>query len=308
MKSLFRLIALLCLVGVLSACGNSSSTDTKGHTYQFKNASITLAQKPQRVIPLSASLLKMWTAVGGKAIARPTTQDPLSPELEALPQIGHVSNINAESLVGYHPDLVLGLENQNKKIASILDANKIPYLLLNYDGIDDNVPLLQFFGELAGTAQQTQEVVKKYNQSLQKVKQEAKSLPPLRVIVLRATGKDVTAETPKAITASMLSYLEINNVITNHLNGEPKTKTVPYSLEVLAEDDPDVILVVTMGRQEQIQERMKEVMTGNPAWQTLSAVRHGKVYYLPGDMFLLNPGIRTPEAMDYLVQILSGKQ
>ena len=39
---------------------------------------------------------------------------------------------------------------------------------------------------------------------------------------------------------------------------QPKDKTVPYSLETLTADNPDIIFVVTMGKEEEITKAMKK--------------------------------------------------
>lgn len=303
MKRILLAIMACCLL-ILTACGpQQENNKAANNTFQFKGESITLPAKPQRIIPLSASLLNMLYAVDGTAIARPTTDSLIPDAAKSLPTIGHVSHINAETLVSLKPDLILGLKSQNQKIASILESNKVPHILISYDGIDDNVPLLQFLGKLTGNEKKAAEVIQKYETDVKNICDFAKRQSPLRVVILRATGKDVTAETPIAVTASMVEQLGMHNIIKDHPNANMKVKTVPFSLEVLTTDNPDVIFIVTMGKAEQITARMQQEMTGNPAWNGLKAVRNGRVYYLPSELFLLNPGIRTPEAMKMLVNL-----
>ena len=43
-------------------------------------------------------------------------------------------------------------------------------------------------------------------------------------------------------------------------------------------------------------------MTENPAWQTVDAVKNGRVYYLPQDLFLLSPGIHYPDAVETMAK------
>ena len=57
-----------------------------------------------------------------------------------------------------------------------------------------------------------------------------------------------------------------------------------------------------MGKEEDITKAMEKDMTSNPAWNHLKAVQNNKVIYLPSKLFLLNPGLQTPEAMARLVQ------
>ena len=226
----------------------------------------------------------------------------MPPEIEALPVLGQTANINMEQLLGLNPDLVLGLENQHKKYESQLQSSKIPNVLINYDGIKDNVPLIKFLGALTNHEDKATTLANTYESNVNKVKDSVKAQQPARVAVLRATGKGVTAETDAAITASMVKDLGMTNVVSTHLDKTTTDKTVPYSLETLAADDPDIIFVVTMGKEEEITKAMKKAMTDNPAWANLKAVQNNRVVYLPSKLFLLNPGLQTPEAMARLVK------
>ena len=302
-KLLLRSIALVMIVLALAGCGkttSSSSATTKELT--FNGQTYTVPKDPQKIAVLSNSVLSMLYAVDGKAISRVSTTDPLPLEIEALPVLGQTANINMEQLLGLNPDLVLGLENQHKKYESQLQSSKIPTVLINYDGIKDNVPLLTFLGNLTNHQDKAKTVIDTYENNIAKVKDAVKNQQPARVAVLRATGKGVTAETDAAITASMVKDLGMTNVVTSHLDKTTTDKTVPYSLETLAADDPDIIFVVTMGKEEEITKAMKKSMTDNPAWANLKAVQNNRVIYLPSKLFLLNPGLQTPEAMARLVK------
>ena len=302
-KLLLGSIALVMIVLALAGCGkstSSSSATTKELT--FNGQTYTVPKDPQKIAVLSNSVLSMLYAVDGKAISRVNTTDSLPPDIEALPALGQTANINMEQLLGLNPDLVLGLENQHKKYEAQLQSSKIPTVLINYDGIKDNVPLLTFLGELTNHQDKAKTVIATYENNIAKVKDAVKGQQPARVAVLRATGKGVTAETDASITASMVKELGMTNVVTSHLDKTTTDKTVPYSLETLAADDPDIIFVVTMGKEEEITKAMKKAMTDNPAWANLKAVQNNRVVYLPSKLFLLNPGLQTPESMARLVK------
>ena len=302
-KLLLGSIALVMIVLALAGCGkttSSSSATTKELTYNGQT--YTVPKDPQKIAVLSNSVLSMLYAVDGKAISRVSTTDTLPPEMEALPVLGQTANINMEQLLGLNPDLVLGLENQHKKYESQLQSSKIPTVLINYDGIKDNVPLIKFLGALTNHEDKATTLANTYESNVNKVKDAVKAQQPARVAVLRATGKGVTAETDAAITASMVKDLNMTNVVSMHLDKTTTDKTVPYSLETLAADDPDIIFVVTMGKEEEITKAMKKAMTDNPAWANLKAVQNNRVVYLPSKLFLLNPGLQTPEAMARLVK------
>ncbi|SUP39569.1 ABC transporter substrate-binding protein [Veillonella criceti] len=299
-------IVLLALV-VLAGCGKTDSSHTsETRTITYKDQTYTVPANPQRIATLANSLLNFLDAIDGQSISRVDSSDALSDKLKALPSLGQTANINMEELLSLKPDLVIGLSNQHGKYEGQLQSNQLPHILVSYDGIKDNVPLLLFLGELTHHETKAKEVVAQYNTNIDKVKAAIKNVTPARVAVLRATGKAVTAETELAVTAAMVKELGMTNVVLQHGDFDKSAKTIPYSLETLAADDPDIIFISTMGKKEDITKTMEKEMTSNPAWQNLTAVKNGKVYYLPSNLFLLNPGLHTPDAMAELVNMAYG--
>ena len=138
------LAAAICLTA--AGCGNTlqKSANPSASIYNYKEQSITMQSQPKRIVTLSAPLLNMAYAIGGTSLARPTTSSPIPDSAKALPELGQVSHINMEKLVELNPDLVLGEKGQNGKLESLLQSNKIPYLLINYDGINDNIPPVSY--------------------------------------------------------------------------------------------------------------------------------------------------------------------
>jgi len=306
MKKLFALLfSLLFAACAFAGCGGAAKET--GKTFTYKDQTVTVKAMPQRVVTLSTPLLNIAYAVGGNSIARATTKSPIPDAARNLPELGQVSRIDMEKLVSLTPDLVIGEKTQNKKLESLLQSNKLPYILVNYDGINDNVPLMKFFGEVYGKEAEAAAAVETYEKKISKIKTEAAKRKPARIAILRATGKDVTAETPISVCASMAAELGFDNVITAHKEMNLADKTVPYSLEQLTADNPDIIFIVTMGRASEINKKLDEEMRANPAWSGLKAVTETRVHFLPYDLFLLNPGIRTPEAMKQLLSLAYGK-
>lgn len=296
-------VALLLYIKNPKIINNTKQTATQ--TIIYKDKTYEIPKDPKRVMTLSNSLLQMIYAVNGKAAARTYSPVPLPQEQEELPIIGHSTNINVEKLLALKPDLVFGVGTQHKKLVPILESNNIPILILSFDGIDDNITLLKLFGKIYHQEDKANEVINTYNKNIDKVKNSIKNLPPKRVAVLFATGRSITAETNLSLTASMVQRLGMDDVVAHHITKKDLySKTIPYSFETLVKDNPDIIFIVTMGKEDQINNMMHKTMTNNLAWNNLTAVKNKKVFYLPSDKFLLNPGVKTPEAMAELVKYM----
>ena len=54
-------------------------------------------------------------------------------------------------------------------------------------------------------------------------------------------------------------------------------------------------------------EQMEQLLTSNPAWASLTAVREGRYYVLPKDLFHYKPNARWDESYEMLYDILYGE-
>ena len=77
-----------------------------------------------------------------------------------------------------------------------------------------------------------------------------------------------------------------------------------FSFERLLVENPDVILVVTMGDAEALKEKFRREIMSQEAWKALKAEKEKRVHFLPADLFLYQPGTRYPEAFRYLAKLL----
>ena len=73
------------------------------------------------------------------------------------------------------------------------------------------------------------------------------------------------------------------------------------------EIDPDYILVIPMGNDEEALKRnLQKSVESNPAWNGLSAVLSGRYLLLPGEKFVYKPNARWAESYAYLAGLPDG--
>ena len=95
------------------------------------------------------------------------------------------------------------------------------------------------------------------------------------------------------------------------LDTENIAEKAPILLEGLSTEevllsDPDAIFFTTMG-DEAAGAAYMESLLEDPVWSSLRAVREGRVYQLPKDLFQYKPNSRWPEAYAYLTELLYGE-
>lgn len=299
-------VVFFCLLTLLAAgCGGGQETkqEVKGKYATITDAAgrtVALDAEPKRVVALNPSYLGMIDSVGGSIVGRATSKLVTVPEsMREAPEIGFVYNINMESLVGLKPDLVLAGKNQHEKFVPLLESNNIKVIELDaktYTEVQDTVRLL---GKIYGTFDKAEQECALLNSEIKAVTDK---LPKekKKIVIMHATASSVTTEGSRSIAGCVSDILGFENVAAKALQG--KSEKTPYSMEALVEQNPEIIFITSMGKADEIENRLRSDFKNNPAWASLQAVQNGKVYVLPENLFLLNPGLEYPKAVEYMAR------
>lgn len=267
--------------------------------------SVVLQNKPQKIVVLAPSFLELLYAVDGKAVGRPSSasKSAVPEKAQNVTEIGFVYNINIEKVVSLQPDLVVAMQGTHDKLIPVLESNHIPVIVLRYKTYDDIFDKIGLFGYIVGTKEKAQALT---NEMKGKLKGLIDKLPDknTKVAILHATSKSVSLELENSVAGNTAKLLRLQNVAAGSKPLNNGSDATPYSLEKLVENDPDIIFVVTMGNAAEIEKTMRDDVESNPAWSSLRAVRDKKVIFLPSDLFLLNPGLRMPEATQYMAKLV----
>lgn len=301
------LAVLLCCVLLATGCGkqaaNSGSSGMFAVLTDDGGRKVEIAQKPQRIVVLSTSLLETLYAAGGKAVGKPSSRSvqPIA-GTENLQEIGFVYNVNVEQVMALKPDLVIGFQGIHEKIAPVFEGAKIPVLLLRIKTYDDLKRQIALCGRLSGTESEAEKTVAELDGKVSAIQAKLPQQPK-KVAILHATAKSVTVEMESSVTGNIAALLKLQNIASGSTPLDSDGDMTPYSLEKLVAADPDLVLVVTMGSNfEDIEKRLRQDVQNNPAWASLRAVRENRVAFLPSELFQLNPGLKYPAAFEYLAK------
>ena len=75
------------------------------------------------------------------------------------------------------------------------------------------------------------------------------------------------------------------------------------SMEEILKQQPDIIFFSLMGKQSAAEENVESLLKSE-AWSALTAVKEGRVYILPKDLFHYKPCGRWAESYEYLSKLL----
>lgn len=297
---------LIAATLALTACGlpvadeergsYASITDDNGRTVLFD-------KKPERIVVTSASFLEPLYAVGGSVVGRPESKTKVPPEAKEVPRIGRVYQIDAEKIIALKPDLVILNKGMNEKLVDTLNANYIKTLVLDMKSYEDVKREIGIFAALTGEKEKGEALVQKMDADINAVRtsipQEKK-----RVAIIHSTGQGLSVQLDGSIAGSIAVMLGWENTAAGMPALDKNPDAAPYSMETLVAQNPDIIFVTSMGEEAEIRASMEAMFAKSPAWQSVGAIRDGRVYYLPQEMFLFSPGIEYPKAVQYMARLV----
>ncbi|MBR1807269.1 MAG: ABC transporter substrate-binding protein [Selenomonadaceae bacterium] len=264
---------------------------------------VTLVNKPVRIVVTSAGFLEPMHAVGCQIVGRPDSKNQMPDWARDISSVGQVYQIDTERLIACQPDLVVVNAGMNEKLLPLLDENKIPALVVEMKTFDDVKRGLKLFATLSGDVDAGDKIVRDMDAQ---VKSIVDGVPKknLRVAILHSTAQGVTVQLDGSIAGSIAKMFGWTNVADGMTPLEKNPDAAPYSLETLAQQNPDVIFVTSMGNVDEIKSNMLKAIESNDAWQTITAVKQNRLYFLPQDLFLLSPGLRYPEAVRTMATLI----
>lgn len=307
-------IVVLCLVflaGWMQFHDYESSTLATTRTVvDATGTEIKIPTHPKRVVILNIANLDMYYAVGGEVVGKPKSAY-YSKELMAatadVPSIGGLHSPSVEAIIGMHPDLVIGVNVPfNTNLREMLGQANIPLYINNLNTYEDVVNTLRFFGELTGHEDVANVTAKRAEDHYNKVVALAKEEKGPRSLIIFGAPGSFSMATTTSFSGNLLKTLGGDNIADrdSSLSGD----YVPLSMEYIIKENPEVIFFISMTPKPDSIETFKRDMLESSSWQDISAVKSGRIYYLSGGLFALNPGTPINEALDIMYKDLYGKE
>lgn len=313
MKKQIFLILLVCAM-LLSACTSGETKTSEGKAETGKTISDSRGQDlhidgtPKKVVALSSSWVDLWKISGGEVIGT-TLDGKVNPSLnldDNVSNVGTIKDPNLESILKLKPDLVILSKDipSHVNIAKSLDEAKVNTYVVKIENMNEYLDTLKNFTRLTGKT----ENYKKYGTDIEKeVKTLLRDIPnkgeEKSALVLRAFSTGVKPKADGHVVCSILEDIGIKNIAKN--------KDFPLddiSMEAIMDKNPDFIFIVPMGDEDKAKDALKKSLSDDPAWNTLDAVKKGKVIILEKNLYNSKPNERWAEAYEKLLEITYPEQ
>lgn len=274
---------------------------------------VTLEAAPRRVAALTGSYADIWCTAGGRDTLVASASDAWTDfDLglgEEVANIGGAMGVSVEELLAAAPDLVLASTNipSNQEMLPALEAAGVDVAFFSVDTFEDYLRMLEICTDLTGSPEAYQTYGEAVAEEIEAARARAAAAleeqGPEKVLYIRAAASVVK---PKGSSGTVLGEMLADLGCIN-IADQDQSLLEDLSMEAILAADPDKILIVLQGADPKpAKEQLEGEVLSNPAWQQLTAVREGRVYYMDKDLYHLKPNARWGEAYDHLVEILYG--
>lgn len=274
---------------------------------------VTLEAAPRRVAALTGSYADIWCTAGGRDTLVASASDAWTDfDLglgEEVANIGGAMGVSVEELLAAAPDLVLASTNipSNQEMLPALEAAGVDVAFFSVDTFEDYLRMLEICTGLTGSPEAYQTYGEAVEEEIEAARARAAAAleeqGPEKVLYIRAAASVVK---PKGSSGTVLGEMLADLGCIN-IADQDQSLLEDLSMEAILAADPDKILIVLQGADpEPAKAQLEGEVLSNPAWQQLTAVREGRVYYMDKDLYHLKPNARWGEAYDHLVEILYG--
>lgn len=307
-----KILVGICAAGIFfSGCGGEKVSEPVEISQEKIFATIeddlgrkiVLERKPARIVVTSASFLEPLHEVSGEIVGRPDSKNKMPDWAKNLPSVGAVYQIDVERLLSCAPDLVIVNKGMNEKLLPVLEENKIPALVVEMKTYDDVKRGLKNFSEITGDIGAGEKIIANMDAEIKAIVDKVPK-KNLRVAILHSTAQGLSVQLDGSIAGSIAKMFGWENVASGMTPLEKNPDAAPYSMETLAEQNPEIIFVTSMGDIDEIKSNMAKAIETNEAWQAIGAIKNNRLYYLPQDLFLLSPGLRYPDAVKQMAQLI----
>ena len=262
---------------------------------------------PRRIAATVSFPVELLMILGYKPVLRPNIPEQyvFPPEAKEIPtvEVSHRAGPNLEQIAATEPDLVITAPAFAQFVPAIEKTLGVPVLVYDIRSFDDVVAKVRTFGLLVGRQAEAEEVVAELQAQLAALRQGLPEKGP-KVFALFGTREAFLGFLPDAYLGNLVELLGGQLITRGDEPHERFRGFTPFSLETIVARDPDIILIVRHGRPSPEREENFAKLQEDPAWQSIKAVREGRVYELSEWLYLRYPGPRVIQALEELRAIL----
>ena len=309
LKKSLLIIFLAIMTFSLVGCGNFNkkednnvSSENNITKDEEKNSEDNLIEEEQTevVVSTSVALTEILDALGIKVSGVPSTSYELPESTKDAVVVGNPMSPDLEIIKSLNPDIVVSVDTLGSDYIKLFEDNDIKSEFVSLSSLEGLKETIKILGERFNKNEKAEELI---SQIEEKENNISNSLESKDVLVLFAAPGSTMIATPASYIGSLVELVGGHNLVQ-----DSSMPFVTYNKEELTKLNPEKILVMTHAMPEETKKALEKEMESDAAWQSINAVKEGKVIYLDNNYFGMSANLKVIEGLDILKDIVHNEE
>lgn len=282
-------------------------------------STVTIRKNPGKVVNLYGSFTTLWYEAGGSVIGCIGGNSSKELYLEYIGRDITADNgmtvvatsssgkkWNTEKILELQPDLLIcstAMSGYSTIVSPAASAN-VPVIAVDYDDFSDYLKWFKVFCNLTGHTELWESVAMKALDEVVEVLAEIPADNGTKVFSMFSGSKSLQANTSATVVGGMVKAMNCSNIADSWQGTLDGAGRRDINLETVFAANPDIIIIQCHAGADVAKKQVEDTYGSNPVWQSLNAVKNGKVFYLEKTLFHNKPNSRFAEAYQKLAEIL----
>lgn len=251
---------------------------------------ITFAAEPKRIISVAPSNTELLFALGkGSSLVGRSEWDDYPAEVKAIENIGGFFPPNYEKIVSLKPDLVLLISGSDEARDKLTNEYKLTTFVVDPQNFDQLYEGIGQLGRILNAQEQAAKLVADMQKAVNEVREKAARATTRPVVFYEVWHDPLQTVGPDTFIDDMITLAGGVNAAASAKDRWPQ-----FSLEQLAAANPDIIVAGSADAAQAARERK--------GWESLKAVKEGKVLGLPDQNLFVRPGPRLIQGLRWMAE------
>lgn len=306
--SLMMMVMVLVLAGCssVSSKGESESSESSVQETEVKvEAEVEVEEEDKPVVVAgTVSTARILYELGVELTAIPQTEKGLPEAIENLPSIGMPMNPDVELVKSHDPDFFITDASLEERLSASLETHGIPTTFVNTSGYQSILDAIDQLGAMFGKEERAAEMLAEKKLQEEEALSKVDADMPLKIAIIFGTPDSFMLATEMSYVGDLAARLGAENITSGMGARGPY---VPFSMETLAEQDPDMIFRMSHTNPEQMKRMFDEAFDQNPFYDALTSVKEGRVVDLDPNFFGVVATVDCGEAIIMMAEHLYGE-
>ncbi len=300
-KKIGIILVIVLLLTALSGCVESGQDSTQPTPEEYPltivdslGRNVTIFKQPERVVSLAPSNTEILFALDlGDKVVGVTEYCNYPLVAQEKEKVGGFSTVSIERVVALEPDLILAA-GIHESIVGDLEGLGLTVVVLDSKNVDDILENIILVGKITGQVGVAEELTASMEHRINAITDKTKDAQKRKVFYVTWHDPLKTAG-PGTITHELIQLAGGSNIAD-----DAKTKYPVYSLEMLIERNPDIIIVSSgHGAGGPTVENIGTLLQD----RGISAVRNRRIYEIDADL-VVRDGPRVVDGLEEMAKCI----